>query len=47
MLSPMVDAPIFVRIARENGLCAFVAGPPVEEAKINQTQVCTDVPRQE
>jgi hypothetical protein len=34
MLSPMVDAPIFVRIARENNLCAFVAGPPAEESKI-------------
>ena len=34
MLSPMVDAPIFVRIARENNLCAFVAGPPADEAKI-------------
>ena len=34
MLSPMVDAPIFVRIARENNLCAFVPGPPADEAKI-------------
>jgi hypothetical protein len=35
MLAPMVDAPIFVRIARENNLCAFVAGPPPEEMKID------------
>lgn len=35
MLAPMVDAPIFVKIARENNLCAFVAGPPPEEVKID------------
>ena len=38
MLSPMVDAPIFVRIARENNLCAFVAGPSHEEAKMDHEQ---------
>jgi len=39
MLSPMVDAPIFVRIARENNLCSFIPGPPVEDAKLDHVQI--------
>ena len=38
-LSPFVDAPTFVRIARANRLCAFIAGPPMDEVKIDHDRI--------